>query len=252
MTDYNAAGFADRFRSSRPLDPATQKRWAELLRKALPDATVVDTALDLGAGTGRFWPVLRQAWHPRHIVAVDSSAAMLGAAVPATDVEAVVTDIDNDAIAQFRAEAVFCSMSLHYSADPERVCGRLRAMLPPGGLLCVRTASSETIAANVVLGFFPTAARAELAAFPGRAVIERWLAGSGFLVRSEVVYTPAAPGHVQLFCRALGRGLPSLQLVSKPEFVLGMLRLGLWAAAGLVRRRPVAMDQTLLVTGVAM
>lgn len=251
MTDYNAKGFADRFRSSRPLDSVTQELWAELLRDALPNGTVVNTVLDLGAGTGRFWPVLRQAWRPRHIIAVDRSSAMLGTAVPAIDVEAVITNIDDDAIAEYRAEAVFCSMSLHYSVDPAGLCGRLRTMLPLGGVLCVRTASRETIATNAMLKFFPTAANAELTAFPERAVIEEWLAGSGFLVRSEVVCTPAAPGYGQLICRALRRGLPSLQLVSKQEFVLGMLRLGVWAAMGVICRRPVPVDETLLVTGVA-
>ncbi|WP_332601824.1 class I SAM-dependent methyltransferase [Arthrobacter sp. S2(2024)] len=250
MTDYNARGFADKFRASRPLDPRVKQVWVELLREAVPEDVAVDTALDLGAGTGRFWPALRCAWHPRQIVAVDRSVAMVNAMVPALDVKAVVADIDDEEIADYRVEAIFCSMSLHYSADPSVLCLRLRAMLNPRGVLCIRTASRETTSDNAVLGFFPTALQAELRAFPERGVIEEWLKGAGFCVRSQLVRTPAAPGYLKLVRRALRRGLPSLQLVSNSEFALGMLRLSVWAAARVIRRCPLPLDQTLLVVGV--
>jgi hypothetical protein len=175
---------------------------------------------------------------------------MLNKMVPAPDVEAVVADIDDVRIADYRAEAIFCSMSLHYSGDPGLLCGRLRAMLSPRGVLFVRTASRESSSANAVLAFFPTALQAELRAFPERRTIEGWLAEAGFRVRSELVRTPAAPGYRQLVKRAMHRGLPSLQLVSKSEFALGMLRLGAWAAVRVIRRRPMPLDQTLLVVGV--
>ncbi|BCT74195.1 hypothetical protein SCMU_00370 [Sinomonas cyclohexanicum] len=251
MTDYDARGFAPRFRASRPLDPQTEELWVKLLRAAIPEEVLVRTALDLGAGTGRFWPAIRRAWHPHRIIAVDRSAAMLTAGTQAEDVEAVVADIDDETIDRYRPNAVLCSMSLHYSAHPGRLCQRLKAMLAPHGVVCVRTACQETTSANTILRFFPTARQAELRAFPERGVIEGWLSEAGFRVRSEVVRTPAAPVYRELVRRALRRGLPSLQLVSNSEFALGMLRLAGWAAGRAVRRLPVPHDETLLVVGQA-
>lgn len=250
MTNYDAGGFANRFRTSRPIALEVEQLWASLLQAALPSDVVVKTALDLGAGTGRFWPTMRRAWHPTRIMAIDRSLAMLSAGALGSDVEAIVKDMDDETIAEYRAEAVLCSMSLHYSSNPSRLCARLRLVLAPRGVICVRTASRETIEANAVLKFFPTAIRAELSAFPERAVIEQWLSDSGFVVSSEVVRTPAASNHRQLVCQAIRRGLPSLQLVSKVEFVLGISRLVLWAAVRMFRRLPVPLDKTLLVVGV--
>src|SRR5207302_400209 len=76
MTNYEAPGFAGRFALARKLDRQAHHTWVMALADAARGQHQ-DVVLDLGAGTGRFWPVLREAWRPRRIVAVDKSPAML-------------------------------------------------------------------------------------------------------------------------------------------------------------------------------
>ncbi len=247
MTDYGAPSFGQRFHASRPLDDATARTWVDVLRLTAPGPR--DTVIDLGSGTGRFWEVLRQVWHPRRILAVERSGEMSAASPRAPDVEIIPADIDSARVEALRADAIFCSMSLHYSEDPASLCRRLRDVVGDAGVLCVRTACLETVTENLLIRTFPSALRAEQRAFPPRVTIEGWVRGAGFDTTSLLVSTAAAPGYWQFVRRAARRGVPSLQLVPRGEFLVGLIRLA-WRVGRLaLSGAPLPDDVTLLVIG---
>jgi len=248
-TDYNAPGFARRFVRSRRFDEPARRIWVRVLREATDGATFA-AVLDLGAGSGRFWPILREAWLPSRIIAVDRSSEMLVAAAPDADVEVVLGDIDDLPGTLPLVDACLCSMVLHHSTDPSAVCIRLFGLLRAGGVICVRTGTQETIGTYFFARSFPTALAAERAAMPWLADVVRWLAAAGFTeVRHvEVPVTPAS-SYRSYLRKVITRGYPSLQLVPRTEFSVGFVRLALTCLGRRLRGIAVPPEHSVLVTG---
>lgn len=246
-TDYRARTFARRFARSRALSPAAREIWAAALAKAT-GARRVRLVIDVGAGTGRFWPVFRDAWAPELIVAADSSPAMVLHGGSNPDVQKVVGDIDAFPLADCVADVCFCSMVLQYSTEPVAALDRLRSTLKPGGLILIRTGTATTIASFDFLKFFPSALAAERAAMPAEQDVTAWLAAAGLrdIVAISVSVTPARSGLAR-FRQVLGRGFPSLQLVPSTELAIGLVRYAfhlLWSA---VRRAEPVSESVLFV-----
>ena len=248
-TDYNAPGFAKRFVRSRAFDEPTRRIWVQALREAT-DCGTFAAVLDLGAGTGRFWPVLREAWLPSQIIAVDRSSEMLFVATRDADVEVVLGNIDDLPDTLPPVDACLCSMVLHYSRDASAVCSRLFELLRTGGMICVRTGTQETIGTYFFARSFPTALAAERAAMPWLADVVRWLAAAGFAdVRHvEVPVTPAS-SYRSYLRKVVTRGYPSLQLVPRTEFSVGFVRLAFTCLGRRLRGFAVPPEHSVLVTG---
>lgn len=247
-TDYHAP-FARRYAKSRELSRPAQQVWSAALARAV-DGTRVSRVVDLGAGAGRFWPIFRTAWQPDIIVAVDQSPAMLRQSTDHTGVMRVVGDVDALPLANSAVDLCFCSMILHYSADPAQVLSRLREVLRPGGAVCIRTGTTATISSFDFLRHFPTAKRAEFAAMPNRADVDSWLKSAGFElidIRSVEVQ-PKGSRWVQL-SKVWNRGFPSLQLVPRGEFMLGILGYAARLYWDAIRHEPITSEATLLATG---
>lgn len=231
-TDYDAPRFADRYIQARSLDVQRQTFWVRTLARAVPAAEVT-IVLDLGAGVGRFWPVIAAAWHPRLIVAADSSAEMLHAGVSPQQqlVARVVADIDAVPLRPGTVDACFCSMAIQYSSDPARAISQLKALLRPGGYLCIRTGTSDTLETFDFLRFFPTALSAETRAMPQEGALLTWIKDAGLeILQLNAVVAPAERSRRRLLYKVIVRGFPSLQLVSGAEYVLGAVRFGLHLA----------------------
>lgn len=231
-TDYSAAGFARRYSRSRPLGKRQRDTWIQVLGHNVP-ASTVNLVVDLGAGVGRFWPVIAGAWHPTVIVAVDRSVEMLLAGETQLPVIRVVADIDAVPIGPGTMDACFCSMVMHHSPDPEATLGRLRMLMRPGGYLCIRTGTTSTVKSFEFLRFFPTAMRAELLAMPLDEGLTAWILSAGFeSLRKETIIVPVDVSRWGRLRAVAQRGFPSLQLVPKCELVVGTLRF----ACDLVRQ----------------
>jgi len=195
--------------------------------------------LDLGAGVGRFWQVLCAAWQPDIIVAVDRSRQMLRAGSAQKPGAWVIGDIEAVPLRADSVDACYCSMAIHYSADPASALRLLRDAMRPGAYLCIRTATRETLESFDFLRFFPSARAAELRAFPHENTLSRWILTAGFkILRVETVVTPAEESRWHLLLRVLIRGFPSLQLVPLREFILGSVCLAFHMACCFLRGKP--------------
>ena len=223
-------------------------RWLMELRGSASGISV-DVVLDVGAGAGRFWPIFREAWNPRVIVAIDTSSSMLRAGTAADSVFRVVADIDALPVADDAISVCFCSMVLHYSDDPIQTVRRLSNCLRRNGLLIVRTGTAATLESYDFLPYFPTAHQAEVRALPSSAAAEVWVRSAGFddVVVREIEMPPVGSRRQQL-ARVLWRGFPSLQLVPRREFTFGVVRYSLASVHGFLRGRPMPGERVLFIT----
>lgn len=238
-TDYEADGYANRYRRARALSSAAVSQWQCLLSEAIPGESV-DVVLDAGAGIGRFWPVLEVAWQPTTLVALDSSMAMLARAYPSSSVRRIVGDLADPPVSEGSIDVVFCSMSLHHTPRPSEAVQRLRESLKPGGWLVIRSGTQEDLNGFDFLRFFPTAEAAERRAMPRGEELRRWVEGAGMEVEAvEVVVSRDTPTPARAWLNVACRGFPSLQMVPPVEFAGGLLRYGGWligARLGRARR----------------
>lgn len=212
--------------------------WSSTLAALVP-AEEVAIVLDVGAGVGRFWPVLEKAWHPKNIIALDRSTAMLEHGHDNRIVTRLVGDLDAVPLADSSVDVSFCSMSLQYSLNPASAVRGLARVVRNGGWLCIRTGTLQSLHSYEFMRFFPTAQQAELRAMPSQDEVESWIDGSGFKISFvQTVITGKPTSRVQSLLSVLSRGFPSLQLIPLDEYVVGVVRYALWLIWAWVRRRP--------------
>jgi ubiquinone/menaquinone biosynthesis C-methylase UbiE len=93
--------------------------------------------LDLGCGFGAFARWARE-MGAASVLGVDRSQNMLARARSQTHdpgVTYVLADIENLVLAEAAFDLIYSSLTLHYIADFEAVCGTMRRLLVPGGHL---------------------------------------------------------------------------------------------------------------------
>lgn len=246
-TSYGAPGFAKSYGRARALPDDMRNVWADRLRE-VASADAVSTVLDVGAGVGRFWPVFAAAWNPSTIIALDRSAAMLGQGADLSEVVRVVGDLDSVPLRNASVDIAFCSMSLHYSPNPASAVEQLSHVVRPGGWLCVRSGTTESLASFDFLTFFPTAIRAEARAMPSQELLESWVAGHGFDMVKVTTITAGKPAsRIDALRAVLRRGFPSLQLVPRLEFAAGVAQYACWLTWTAVRRLPRPGERSVLL-----
>ena len=154
---------------------------AAAMRRAVPMSPTM-RALEYGAGTGLLSFCLRDALGP--ITLADSSAGMRAvaerkiAAADARGLRVIDLDLMRDPVPVERYDLIFSMMTLHHVADVPRVLAALRAMLDPGGWVCLADLDAED-------GSFH-GPQVEVHHGFERATVRTWLAAAGF---AEVVVT---------------------------------------------------------------
>lgn len=154
---------------------------AAAMRRAVPMSPTM-RALEYGAGTGLLSFCLRDALGP--ITLADSSAGMRAvaerkiAAADARGLRVIDLDLMRDPVPAERYDLIFSMMTLHHVADVPRVLAALRAMLDPGGWVCLADLDAED-------GSFH-GPQVEVHHGFERATVRTWLAAAGF---AEVVVT---------------------------------------------------------------
>ncbi len=127
-----AKGFgaaAQAYQDSRPGYPAALDDWLRDELGLAPGRVVVD----LGAGTGKFTPLLSATG--ARLVAVEPVAAMRDELVAAhPDVEALAGEAELLPLADASVDVIVCAQSFHWFARPAALA-EMRRVLKPGGAL---------------------------------------------------------------------------------------------------------------------
>lgn len=99
------------------------------------------TIVDLGCGTGLYWPVLRQFCD--RIIGVDASpemaseAARLIAAKALTGVEVHVAPLEDPGLPAASADGLLCMDALHHVEDVAAAVAQIARIAAPGARVCV-------------------------------------------------------------------------------------------------------------------
>jgi ubiquinone/menaquinone biosynthesis C-methylase UbiE len=103
--------------------------------------------LDYGCGTGLVGLFLLP--HVRSVTGADSSPGMLDVLRGKireggiTGMTALQLDLEREPVPASRFHLIVCSMVMHHVADPDRVLAAFRAMLHPGGIVCIADLDAE-------------------------------------------------------------------------------------------------------------
>ena len=122
-----------------------QVEWAERVLARLP-LRGDETVLDAGCGSGRVTRMLLDRLPEGHVVAVDSSPAMVehtreALGDRATVILANLTELELDEA----VDAVFSNAVFHWVPDHERLFDRLFAALRPGGVLVAQCGGAGNV-----------------------------------------------------------------------------------------------------------
>jgi SAM-dependent methyltransferase len=129
------------YQKSRPDYPAALAGWLNDELGLAPGRVVVD----LGAGTGKFTPLLRATG--ARLVAVEPVEAMRAELVAAhPDVEALAGDAEHLPLADASVDAIVCAQSFHWFATPAALAEMRRALKPGGVLGLVWNVRDERVA----------------------------------------------------------------------------------------------------------
>jgi ubiquinone/menaquinone biosynthesis C-methylase UbiE len=188
QTDIARAYDLGRGYSAAPLD-----RWLAIISRWVPADSLM-AILDLGCGTGRYSGALAERFGSR-VVAIDPSAKMLAEARRKTDrgVEYVRASAEALPLAPGSFDLVFISMVFHHFENPIGAARECHRALRPGGVVCLRAATTEQIDNYAYVPFFPEARAILRRSLNPREFIETTLASAGFEQSChELVWSEAA------------------------------------------------------------
>jgi ubiquinone/menaquinone biosynthesis C-methylase UbiE len=230
---YDRPGTAAVYDASRGLPPDVMARWADVIRRHVPRRPRV--SIDAGCGTGRFARLLAECFGGA-VLGIDPSAEMLRAAASnlrgLPGVRLLRGRAEALPLAPGCADLVFMSMSFHHIADQPGALRSIRATLRPGGALCLRTCSLESLDTYLYQQFFPEARAFDERRFPFRAALVDLVTRAGFTRHGfETVSQRVAADLHEYYRKNAARAHSDLQAISDEAFRAGLARLDAYCAA---------------------
>jgi ubiquinone/menaquinone biosynthesis C-methylase UbiE len=224
--EYDEA-LASRYHDGRVLPAAAAQRWMEALRHHLSRKASL-RILDLGSGTGRFAPLLADAFdadvlgvepapamraqaarHGRHprVRYADGSAA----AIPAGDGE---------------LDAAFLSMVIHHVPDIPACARELRRVLSPDGVVFIRSVFGGRLDGIPYFEFFPTARQLDEARMPTVDTVRTAFEGEAFaFVALDVSEQEIDASLADYHARMTQRALSTFKLLTQREIDEGLAQM---------------------------
>jgi ubiquinone/menaquinone biosynthesis C-methylase UbiE len=247
VIDYDQ-GLARAYHAGRAMSEAMGRLWMEALARHL-SARAGLTILDLGAGTGRFSPLLADAFGAR-VLAVEPSDMMRAEAQrhhPHPRVAYVAGSAERVPAGDGECDAAFLSMVVHHVRNLAAGARELRRVVRPGGVLFVRNVFAGRLTGVRYFEFFPEARALDEARLPTVAAVRDTFLAEGFAyVAFESVRQEIDPSLAAHYERIKRRALSTLALLSDAEFEAGLERMRR-AAEAETRPRPVTEEIDLLV-----
>jgi ubiquinone/menaquinone biosynthesis C-methylase UbiE len=244
--NYDESDIHRRYAEGRRIQPRVMAMWLEAMGRHIPRSQV-QTAVDLGCGTGRFSAALCRYFSAR-VIALDPSGNMLRvAAGNATNgllfVQARAAEMP---LRDGCADLVFASMVWHHIPDQHAASREIARVLRPGGYLGIRTPTLEALDSELYLRFFPTARRLNEQIMPARQDLLTCLTDCGLqLIHHGIVRHPQNNSLREYAERVALRAFSDLAAISEEEFRRGMEELRQYCATA--PQQEIAADVDLFV-----
>jgi ubiquinone/menaquinone biosynthesis C-methylase UbiE len=206
------------------LPAAAAQRWIDALRRHLarPDGLRI---LDLGSGTGRFAPLLADAFEA-DVLGVEPAPAMRAEAARHGR-HPRVRYVDGSAAAipagDGQLDVAFLSMVIHHVADMPACARELWRVLRPGGVVFIRSVFGDRLDGIPYFEFFPTARQLDETRMPTVDAVRAAFEGEGFgFVALDVVEQEIDASLAQYHARMTQRALSTFKLLSQSEIDEGL------------------------------
>jgi len=224
--DYDQ-GLHRAYRAGRALSADTGRLWVDTIGAYLPRAHR-PTVLDLGAGTGRFTPLLADAFDAV-VVGVEPSEKMRAEADRHSAHPRVVYRAGGATAVPAAAgtfDFAFLSMVVHHVEDIG-ACGReLHRVVKPGGLVFIRNVFSGRLDGVPHYEFFPSARAVDEARLPTAESVRDAFVAQGFdFVALETVAQQIDASFRAHYERIQRRALSAFTLISDADFEEGLARM---------------------------
>jgi ubiquinone/menaquinone biosynthesis C-methylase UbiE len=227
---------ASRYRDGRVLPAAAAQQWMAALRCHLERPAGL-RILDLGSGTGRFAPLLADAFDA-DVLGVEPAAAMRAeAARHGRHPRVRYTDGSAAAIPAGDGELdfAFVSMVIHHVPDIPACARELRRVLRPGGVVFIRSVFGGRLDGVPYFEFFPSARQLDEARMPTVEAVRASFEATAFtFVALDVIEQEIDASLAEYHARMTRRALSTFKLLSQREIDEG---LALMKAAA-ERQRP--------------
>lgn len=220
--------YARAFREIRPSSPEFLRTTLECIAEVgCFDKFTIPGApwIDIGAGAGRLSGALAD-FVDRTVIACEQQTAMLG---ERRRVHPRVRWVQADALAppfrQRAASGILLHSVLHQMADWKKGIQVLAPVLKPGGVLAIRTMSTDHLAGTPIAKAFHGLVDIHRSRFPAIDAIVETLRDCGFSVRSREFEKVHQLPREAYFYAIESKSWSSLRLLSDQEFKSGLARL---------------------------
>jgi len=222
--DYEGSDIHRRYEKARTLSPETVSVWMRAIGQHAPCGGC-KRIIDLGCGTGRFTNALHAHFNA-FVFAVDPSRKMLSTFAAAPQVYRIQGRAEAIPVADASADMVFMSMLWHHIEDKRTAAVEIVRVLKHPGLLCIRTATVETLDTYLYLRFFPTALRINRQTLPTRGNLTELLQDCGLRIKECIAIRQRLDSTLVNYAdRIAQRGLSDLAAISDEEFHEGLAQL---------------------------
>ena len=216
-----SGSMAAHYDGGRALSPESALAWRQVVEAFIPRIPP-PTILDLGAGTGRFVPVLA-AVSPALIVAVEPSLPMLHAAVRQDGVAYVAGTAERIPLRAGSCNAAWLSHVFHHVRDQSACAAELARVVHPGGRVLVRGTFADRLDGFPTLFRFFPGARRICEELPTTARTTAAFEHSSFELEAHDAVRQQTCGSLRDFARRTSlRADTALALLSDDEFHAGL------------------------------
>jgi len=212
------------YHKARELSPETSRLWMAVAREYVGGRDR-PTILDLGSGTGRFTPLLADAFGAR-VIGVEPADKMRSVAEKESrhpNVRYIKGSAERIPGEDESFDIAWLSMIVHHVSDLGACAKELCRVLKPDGLVLIRSSFSGRLQAVHAYEFFPGALAVDNARLPKVEAVRSTFETRGFRFVDfravEQVIDRSLTEHV---ARLRQRGVSTFELISDEEFERGI------------------------------
>ncbi|RRR98573.1 class I SAM-dependent methyltransferase [Glycomyces terrestris] len=230
--DYDRTQHAG-YAKGRRLLPSSRRSWTRAFR-ALAGDRPIRRVLDVGSGTGRFTPVLADAFGTQ-VVGVEPAARMREIA-HAESAHPLVTYADGSAadlpLDDATADLALMFLVWHHVPDRPAAARELARVLAPGARLLIATTLADRLKDLLLYRYFPRTRDIDVDVFPTLAETDAVFAAAGFARAALVeVHHRSADSLAEYTERQRMRALSVYEHLTDEEYRAGLAAMEADAAA---------------------